>query len=75
LQGRKLEQVHSFTYLGITAKRDGRSNTDIRRRIAQAKRECTMKRQLLCSMKIGLQTMKQYVKSYVSSVAPYASEK
>jgi hypothetical protein len=33
-----------------------------------------MKRQLLCSKKIGLQTRKQYVKTFVWSVALYGSE-
>ena len=74
MRGQKLEQVDSFTYLGSTITWDGRSTTDIKRRIAQAKKAFMMKRQLLCSKKIGQQTRKQYVKSFVWSVALYGSE-
>jgi hypothetical protein len=42
--------------------------------IAQAKRALSMKRQLLCSKKIGLQTRKQYVKTFIWSMALYGSE-
>jgi hypothetical protein len=52
----------------------GRSTDDIKRRIPQAKTAFTMKRQLLCSKKIELQTRKQYVKTFLWSVALYISE-
>jgi hypothetical protein len=45
----------------------------IKRRIAQTKRAFTLKRQLLCSKKIELQTRKQYVKTLLI-VALYESE-
>jgi hypothetical protein len=47
---------------------------DIKRRIGQAKRAFKMKRQLLCSKKIELQTRKQCVKTFVWSEALYGSE-
>jgi hypothetical protein len=59
LKGQKLDQVDSFSYLGSTITREGRSTVDIKRRIAQAKRaRFTMKRQLLCFEKIELQMRK-----------------
>jgi hypothetical protein len=74
LKGQKLEQVDSFTYLGSTITWHRRSTAEIKRRIAQAKRSFTMKRQLLCSKKIELPTRKQYVKTFIRSVALYGSE-
>jgi hypothetical protein len=66
--------MDSLSYLGNTVTWDGKSTADIKRRIAQAKRAFTMKRQLLCSKKIELQTRKQYVKTFVWSVALYGSK-
>jgi hypothetical protein len=37
LKGERLEQVETFTYLGSNSTYDGRSTSDIMRRIAQAK--------------------------------------
>jgi hypothetical protein len=74
LKGQKLEQVDSFSYHGSTITWDGRSTADLKRRVDQAKRAFTMKRQLLCSKKIELQTRKQYVKTFLWSGALYGSE-
>jgi hypothetical protein len=46
---RLVEQVESFTELGSTITCDGRSTSDLNRRIAQAKTEFMAKRSLLCS--------------------------
>jgi hypothetical protein len=70
----KLEQVDSFTYLGSIITWDCRSTTYIERRTARVKRAFTVKRQLLFSNKIELQTRIVYVKTSVWSVAPYGSE-
>jgi hypothetical protein len=56
LKGERLEQVESFTYLGSTITWDGRSTSDIKRRIAQAKTAIMAKRPLLCSKSIRLGT-------------------
>jgi hypothetical protein len=74
LKGQKLEKVDSFSYLGSTITWDGRSTANIKRRITQDKRAFTVKRQLLCSKKIELQTRKQYAKTFVWSAALYGSE-
>jgi hypothetical protein len=74
LKGERLEQVESFTYLGSTMTWDGRSTTDIKRRIAQAKTAFMAKRPLLCSKSIRLETRKQYAKTFVWAVALYGSE-
>jgi hypothetical protein len=65
LKGERLEQVESFTNLGSTITWDGRSTSDMRRRIAQAKTAFMAKRPLLCSKSIRLEARKQYVKTFV----------
>jgi hypothetical protein len=49
LKGERLEQVESFTYLGSTITWDGRSMSDVKRRIAQPKTAFMAKSLLLCS--------------------------
>jgi hypothetical protein len=68
-KGQKIEQEDSFTYLGSSITLDGRTTADIRRKMAQTKKAFTIKRQLVCSKKTELQTRKQYVKTFVWSVA------
>jgi hypothetical protein len=74
LKEQKLCQVDSFTIFGSTITWDGSGTADIKRRIAQAKRAFTIKRLLLCSKKIELQMRKEYVKTFVWSVALDGSE-
>jgi hypothetical protein len=62
----RLEQVELFTYL--------RSTIHIKRRIAQAKTAFMTQRPLLCSKSIRLETRKQYVKTFIWTVALYGSE-
>jgi methyl coenzyme M reductase subunit D len=54
LKGERLERLESFTFLGITITWDGRSTSDIKRRIVQAKTAFMAKRALLCSKSIRL---------------------
>jgi hypothetical protein len=66
--------VDSFIYFGSTITWDGKGTADIKPRIAQAKRPFTMKKQLLCSKKMELQTRKQYIKTVLWSIGLYGSE-
>jgi hypothetical protein len=62
LKGEILEQVESFTYHRGTITWDGRSISDIKCWIVQAKTALMAKRPLLCTKCIRLETRKQYVK-------------
>ena len=69
----KIQEVSEFCYLGSKITKDGRSKKDIVCRIAQAKIAFYEKINLFRS-KINLEIKKQFLKTYVWSVALYGSE-
>jgi len=69
-----VEQVQQFKYLGSTITNDGKCSTEIRQRIAMAKRAFTQKRQLLTNKKLNINMRKNFVKCYVWSVLLYGCE-
>ena len=71
--GEKIMEVEEFCYLGSRITKDGRSRSDIKCRIAQAKRAFSKKYNLFTS-KINLNVRKRFLKVYVWSVALYGSE-
>lgn len=74
IEGEKIEQVNTFTYLGSRITSDGKNYTDITCRIGQAKAAFYKKRKLLTCKKINLETRKHFIKSFVWSIALYGSE-
>jgi hypothetical protein len=72
LKGERLEKVESFIYLRSTIIWDGRSTSDIKRRRAQAKAAFMVKRSLLCSKSIRLETVRENI--FIWAVALYRSE-
>ncbi|KAI5638904.1 reverse transcriptase (RNA-dependent DNA polymerase) domain-containing protein [Phthorimaea operculella] len=68
-----IEQVNSFRYLGSLITHDSRCTADIISRIAIAKNSFKNKKNLLTS-KISKKVRKRLIKTYVWSIALYASE-
>ena len=69
-----LEGVKEFRYLGSKITWDGRSENEIKSRIAQAKMGFNSKQKLLCSSSISLANRKLLLKTYVWSIAMYGCE-
>ena len=68
-----LKEVNEFCYLGSRITSDGRSKTDIKCRLAQARKAFVRKRNLLTS-NISLGIRKTFLKVFVWSVALYGCE-
>jgi hypothetical protein len=73
IEGQLIEQVSCFKYLGSTITEDGRSDKEIRIRIAMAK-EAFSKRKELLTKKIKKSTKKKILKTLIWTVALYGSE-
>ena len=73
INGNTLEQVHQFKYLGSLLSEDGRSEKEIRARIAMAKNAFNRHQKLLSS-NLEKNLKKRLVKSLVWSVLLYGSE-
>ena len=73
LEGKTIEVVEEFKYLGSVITDDGYCETEIRRRIAKAKTSFTENEVLLTSNR-NLQLRKRYMKTVVWSNALYAAE-
>ena len=73
INGIKVEQVKSFKYLGHTMTEDGRCETEIKCRIAQAK-EAFSKRKDLLTKSLRKQTKIKIVKTLVWTTLLYGSE-
>ena len=73
VNGKRIEQVNKFRYLGALLTEDGRCDAEIRSRIAMAKNAYNKRRELL-SQRMSLETKKRIVKALVWSVALYGAE-
>ena len=71
--GNILEQVHQFKYLGSMITEDGRSEKEVRRRIALAK-DAFMEHRMLLTKSLNQTLKKRLAKCLVWSVLPYGSE-
>ena len=69
-----VSQVESFVYLGSTLTSDGRSDTEIKRRIGIAKKAFRGLGQVLKNKQISLNTKKRILKCYVWSTLMYGCE-
>jgi hypothetical protein len=73
LNGKEIEQVKRFTYLGSIITETGKSEDDVKARIAMAKKQFfTMEK--LVKGGLSVATRKRLIKTYVWSVALYGSE-
>ena len=73
-EGENLQQVKEFSYLGSKITTDVKCHSEVKQRIHQAKKAFLSKRSLLCCKKISLQVRKNFLKTYVWSVALYGAE-
>lgn len=74
VDGKAIEQVRHFTYLGHLIAEDLRIEAEIRRRIAMAKQAFREKQALLTSRSVSKEIRKRIIKTYVWPVAMYGSE-
>ncbi|VVC45686.1 Reverse transcriptase domain [Cinara cedri] len=74
MDGIKLENINSYTYLGSRVMSNGKSATDFRCRIAQAKQAFFKKKKLLTRNVININIRKILMKTLVWSVALYGAE-
>ena len=73
IDGKEVEQVDKFKYLGAMLTEDGKAMTDIKVREAMAKEAFSKRRELLVR-KMSKRTKKRIVKCLVWSVALYGCE-
>uniref|UniRef100_A0A8D8QBX8 Reverse transcriptase domain-containing protein n=1 Tax=Cacopsylla melanoneura TaxID=428564 RepID=A0A8D8QBX8_9HEMI len=71
---RCVKQTKTFKYLGSCITEDGKSSSDVRQRIGQAKAAFHKKKTLFCSNNMNIELRKQLIKSLVWSVALYGAE-
>ena len=68
LEGRALEQVCLFRYLGSLVYEDGKCDREIRSRIAMGKAAFGQIRTILTNLGIGIETRMRLLKTYVWSI-------
>ena len=73
VEGKRIEQVQQFRYLGSLITEDGRCESEIRARIAMAKTEFNKRKELL-TRKMSRGTKKRIIKTIIWSVALYGAE-
>uniref|UniRef100_A0A2S2PJ80 Endonuclease-reverse transcriptase n=1 Tax=Schizaphis graminum TaxID=13262 RepID=A0A2S2PJ80_SCHGA len=69
-----VKQVDEFAYLGSIISNDRRNNSEIIKRICQAKIAFNSKKTLLASRNVSLKIKKNLLKTYVWSIALYGCE-
>ena len=74
VQDKELRQVDKFKYLGTTITSDGRSNTEIKTRITQAKIQFQKMKAILTNRKLSIQTRKRVLQCYIEPILLYGCE-
>ena len=74
VDGKCLEQVKHFKYLGQTVNEEGRSEQEVKIRIAQAKSTFIRMRKILTSKDLSLPLKLRLVKCYIYPIVLYGSE-
>ena len=74
IRGENITQVEKFNYLGSWITTDGKSDTEIKARIAQAKQAFSKMENILKTSKISMRTRLRILKAYVWSVLLYGAE-
>ena len=74
VEGRSLEQVESYVYLGQLITEEGRCDKEIRRRIEIARKEFINMKSILTSRKLSIETRKSLIRCYVLSTFLYTAE-
>ena len=74
INGRALKQVEQFKYLGTLITQDGRCETEVKARIAQAKSAFVKMKSLLTNKSIGLEIRKKILRCYIEPILLYGCE-
>ena len=74
INGIKLKQRDHFKYLGALVSSDGRNNTEISARIAQAKMMFQKMKTVLTNSHISIQTRKRTLECYIEPILMYGCE-
>ena len=74
VNGKTLEQVKKYVYLGHLITEDGRCDQEIRRRIEIARAAFIKMKNVLTSRKVEIETRKRLIRCYILSTFLYASE-
>ena len=74
LENRRIKQVENFTYLGSVIADDGKSETEIKKRIGVAKMAYNKMKRILSNMSMTLSLRIRLLKCYVWSVLLYGCE-
>ena len=74
VDGRTIDQVKKFKYLGQQITEDGRCDSEVKARIAIARSSFIKLKDVLTSKKLKLTTRKRLVRCYILSTLLYASE-
>ena len=73
-KGEKIKQVKNFKYLGYTITQDGKSETEIKKRISMAKDTFSKMKAIFTNRNISTSTKINTLKAYVWSVLLYGCE-
>ena len=74
IKGEMVKQVNNFKYLGSNITSDGRCVTEVKCRIAQAKRVLVELDNILKNKKMSIQTRMRVLKCYVHPILQYGCE-
>ena len=74
INGIKLKQRDHFKYMGALVSSDGRNNTEISARIAQAKMVFQKMKTVLTNSHISIQTRKRTLECYIEPILMYGCE-
>ena len=74
VNGEVLKQVQNFKYLGQLITSNGRTDTEVRRRIEISRQKLINMKDIITSRNIRLETRKRLVRCYILSTFLYASE-
>ena len=74
VNGEELKQVKQFNYLGSLITEDGRSEKEIKKRIAAAKRAFGNMKTILTNGNISLKLRKRFIQTYIWSTMLYGCE-
>jgi hypothetical protein len=66
--------VKSFKYLGTTITAGGKSNIEVKSRVAQAKAAFNKMKKILCNRELAMETRKQVLQIYIKPILLYDSE-
>ena len=74
IEGKILNQVDNFKYLGAFITSDGRCTTEIKSRIGQAKAAFNKMKSILCNKSLSMNVRNRVLKCYIEPVLLYGSE-